>query len=130
MQQINLLQSQLRSTHRRWSVQKAGYLSGAMASLLVIITLIQWGVMDRIENTKEFFQQQQNSILIEIKTISDAISKISDDSILKRTLVDKEKELANKKTFYEGFLVNDMEIRKDSQHTYRGYLVNTLRVYG
>jgi len=97
MQQINLYQSSLRSSHSNVPVQKAGYLLVASVAVLMIITGIQWWLFNSKENERQLAEQQQKDIFLEIKTISAEIARVSDDSALKRTLIEKEAELANKK---------------------------------
>ena len=96
MQQINLLQSSFRSTHRRWTVQNAGYILVASVAVLSVITIIQWWILSNKEDEVLLSQQQKDDILISITNISSELSKISDDSELKKKLVAKEAELANK----------------------------------
>ncbi len=96
MQQINLLQSNLRSTYRQWSAQKAGYVLVAAVAFLSVITGVQWWLLSSKESEKQLVEQQQKDILLEIKTISAEIARIGDDSELKKTLIQKESELANK----------------------------------
>ncbi|VAW90936.1 hypothetical protein MNBD_GAMMA21-2260 [hydrothermal vent metagenome] len=96
MQQVNLLQSSFRSTHHRWTVQHAGYLMVASVAVLTVITIIQWWLLSNKEDEVLFSQKNKGDILISIKKISAEISRISDDSELKKKLVTKEAELANK----------------------------------
>ncbi len=97
MQQINLFQSSLGSSQKHLPVQMAGYLLATFAALITLITGVQWWLLSSKENEKQIIIQTKKDILIEIETITTEIARISDDSELKETLVNKESELKNKK---------------------------------
>jgi len=101
MQQINLLQSSFRSMHNRWTLQNAGYVMALSVFMLAVITGIQFWLLSNKENEKQLSLLHKEDILLSIKNISAEISKISDDSELKKRLVGKEAELANKKNILQ-----------------------------
>jgi len=101
MQQINLFQSNLRSAHRQLPLQKAGYVLAVSVAVFTVITGIQWWLLNNKQNEKQLAQQQQKDILLEIKTISAEIARISDDSELKKNLIAKESELVNKQNILQ-----------------------------
>jgi len=96
MQQINLLPSKLLSTQKQFTAKKVSVALLVVISILTVVTWIQWWVLSSNENEKKIALQTQQEVLLEIKLITAKINKFSDDSKLKRILVNKELELKNK----------------------------------
>lgn len=96
MQQINLYQDVLRKKADPFTPQKLLQYAGIAAGMLVMITLVQaWQHYTAKVNVAELKQQQQK-LLADVQTLSTELSKISDDSLLKASIIKKEQELVNK----------------------------------
>ena len=96
MQQINLLQSGLVKRESELSLKSLGYLSAGVIGLVALISAFQWWQHESRLDYKKQLLAQQESLNNSIQKISDEIRAISDDSELKRVLLEKEKELNSK----------------------------------
>jgi hypothetical protein len=97
MQQINLYQSELRTTQKMLSASKAlGYM-GFLLVILAFMSFAQWWQQSNQQQRLVKIKQTKQQILKQIEVVSSELAATSDDSEFKKILVTKEKELKNKK---------------------------------
>lgn len=96
MQQINLLQAELRSTQNRLAPNKVlGYM-GSFVAVLVVISVFQWWQQLGQQQNLIEARLEKDALLKKIQVITTEISATSDDSAFKKILLLKEQELQNK----------------------------------
>jgi len=96
MQQINLLQSGLRSAQKRLSPNKVMTYMGGFIAVLVVISVFQWWQQTSQQQSLIAAKQEKDELLQKITIITTEIAAMSDDSEYKKILVSKEAELKNK----------------------------------
>lgn len=97
MQQINLLQPEIRSSQKRLPFKKVVHYAGIVLAVISVITTVQWWQQYSQSQDLIAAKQEKADILKQIETITTEIASMSDDSNFKKVLLEKEQELANKK---------------------------------
>ena len=96
MQQINLLQSELRSLQKGLSVKNAASFVGIFLAVIGLITTIQYWQKYSQQQNLLASKQEKEQLVKDIQVISTEITGLSDDSEYKKILLVKEQELHNK----------------------------------
>jgi len=96
MQQINLYQSELRTTQKALSANRAVTYAGGLVAILALITVVQWWEKSSQLQQLVEVKQQKEQLLKQIEAVSNEIASMSDDSEYKKILLNKEQEIKNK----------------------------------
>lgn len=96
MQQINLLQSGLRSKESRLAANKVVTYLGMFIAVLGMISAFQWWQQYSQQQALLEAKQAKDELLKKIQVVSTEIAAVSDDSEYKNILIKKEQELKNK----------------------------------
>jgi Tfp pilus assembly protein PilN len=97
MQQINLYQAELHTTQKILSASKAMAYAGFVLFILAFISAAQWWQQNNQQERLTAIKQNKEQLLKQIEVLSAELAATSDDSEFKKVLVEKEKELKNKK---------------------------------
>lgn len=96
MQQINLYQDALRKKRNPFAAAKLVQYAIAAVAVLVVISVVQAWQHYAAKTEIAELKNQQQQLLAQVQTISNELSAISDDSLLKASISKKEQELTNK----------------------------------
>lgn len=96
MQQINLLQPELRTSQKRLPLNKALTYTGVLVAVIAVVSGVQWWQQYSQSQNLIAAKQDEKKLLKQIETVTSEIAAMSDDSDFKRVLLEKEQELNNK----------------------------------
>jgi len=96
MQQINLFQSELRSTQSSLAGKKVVTYVGAFVAVLLVISVFQWWQQQSQQANLIAANKEKDDLLKKIQIVTTELAALSDDSEYKNILLLKEQELQNK----------------------------------
>lgn len=96
MQQINLYQDVLKKKQNRFAPAQLLQYGLVAFGVLVVVSIVQTWQYYAAQGDIAELKSQQQQLLFQVQTISNELSAISDDTLLKAAISKKEQELLNK----------------------------------